>query len=60
LYSDIHPWTNSVGSQYSYYTERNDTRRIRVFFRWNFGKMRLNQNAKRSNDEEKNRLKNIN
>jgi iron complex outermembrane receptor protein len=60
LYSDIHPWTNSVGNQYSYYTERNDTRRVRVFFRWNFGKMRINQKQKRSNDDEKNRLKNIN
>jgi hypothetical protein len=60
LYSDIHPWINELGGQYSYYTERNDTRRVRLWIMWRFGKMRLNQNIKRSNDEEKGRLKAVN
>ncbi len=59
FYTDIRPWTNQVGGQYSYYTERNDTRRFRLWIMWKFGKMRLNQNVKRSNDEEKGRLKSV-
>jgi hypothetical protein len=60
LYSDIRPWMNELGGQYSYYTERSDTRRVRLWIMWRFGKMRLNQNIKRSNDEEKGRLKAVN
>lgn len=60
FYTDIRPWTNAVGGQYSYYTERNDTRRFRLWILWRFGKMRINQNVKRSNDEEKGRLKSVN
>jgi iron complex outermembrane receptor protein len=60
LYTDIQPWKNRVGGQYSYYTERNDTRRFRLWIMWRFGKMRINQNLKRSNDEEKGRLKSVN
>lgn len=60
LYTDIRPWTNSVGGQYSYYTERTDTRRFRLWILWRFGKMRINQNVRRSNDEEKGRLKSVN
>lgn len=60
LYSDIRPWSTQLGGQYSYYTERNDTRRFRLWVMWRFGKMRINQHVKRSNDEEKGRLKSVN
>lgn len=43
FYTDRQPNTNSVGGQYSYYTERNDTRRLRGFIVWKFGKMRINR-----------------
>jgi iron complex outermembrane receptor protein len=56
FYTDRNPYTNQVGSQYSFYTERNDTRRIRGYIAWKFGKMKINRNEKHSNDEEKNRL----
>jgi outer membrane receptor protein involved in Fe transport len=60
LYSDIQPWRNQLGGQSSYYTARNDTRRFRLWIMYRFGKMRINQNLKRSNDEEKGRLKSVN
>jgi iron complex outermembrane recepter protein len=60
FYSDIHPYTNQVGGQYSYYTERNDTRRIRGFIVWKFGKMRINKNIQQNNEAEKGRLKQVN
>lgn len=59
FYSDRRPYTNQVGGQYTYYLERNDTRRLRGFIVWKFGKMRVNQNTNKSNDEERNRLKKI-
>jgi hypothetical protein len=59
LYSDIRPWENRVGGQYTYYTERHDSRRLRLWIVWKFGKMRINQNLKRSNEEESNRLKKV-
>jgi len=59
FYTDRRPWINQVGGQYSYYTERNDTRRLRGFIVWKFGKMRINHNSKRSNEEESGRLKKV-
>ncbi|MBA2611927.1 MAG: TonB-dependent receptor [Bacteroidetes bacterium] len=60
FYSDIHPYTNEVGGAYSYYTERNDTRRIRGFIVWKFGKMKISQSLKSNNEAEKGRLKSVN
>lgn len=60
FYSERQPYINEVGGQYVYYVERNDSRRIRLFVIWKFGKMKINQNIKRSNDEENNRLKQVN
>ncbi|MDP1880835.1 MAG: TonB-dependent receptor [Parachlamydiaceae bacterium] len=57
FYTDIHPYSNQVGSQYSYYTERNDTRRIRAFVAWKFGKMRINKTIEQNNNSDKERLK---
>lgn len=59
FYTDRQPYNNRVGEQYSYYVERNDSRRFRIFVIWKFGKMGINQNIKRSNDEERNRLKKV-
>jgi len=53
FYSDIQPNTNSVGGQYSYYQERNDTRRLRGFIVWKFGKMRVNRNLQNSEGDSR-------
>jgi hypothetical protein len=59
FYTDFAPNTNQVGGQYSYYVEKNDTRRLRGFIVWKFGKMRINRSINRSNEEESNRLKKV-
>ncbi|MFL5765053.1 MAG: outer membrane beta-barrel protein [Bacteroidia bacterium] len=58
--TDYEPNTNQVGGQYSYYVERNDTRRFRIYIIWKFGKMKINPTVKRSNAEESGRLKSVN
>jgi iron complex outermembrane receptor protein len=60
FYTERYPNTNSVGGQYSYYTERNDTRRFRLFAIWKFGKMKITKATKQSSDTEKSRLKSVN
>jgi len=59
LFTDRQPWENKLGGLSTYYNERNDTRRIRFFIVWKFGKMRINSNLKRSNQEESGRLKKV-
>ncbi|MES2513225.1 MAG: TonB-dependent receptor [Bacteroidota bacterium] len=58
FYTNIDAYTNQVGGQYSYYRERNDTRRIRLFIVWKFGKMRISKTL--NNADENDRLKKVN
>ncbi len=59
FYTDRQPYTNTVGGQHSYYTERNDTRRLRGFIVWKFGKMRINKALNSGPEAEKARLKQV-
>ena len=58
FYSDVTPYTKEVGGLYSYYKERNDTRRLRLFVVWKFGKMRVSKSL--NNNDENDRLKKVN
>ncbi|MES2760661.1 MAG: outer membrane beta-barrel protein [Bacteroidota bacterium] len=58
FYSEINRYNNQVGDQYSFYKERNDSRRFRLFILWKFGKMRINKNL--NNNDRNDRLKNVN
>jgi iron complex outermembrane receptor protein len=58
FYTEIYPYMNQVGGQYSYYKERNDSRRFRLFVVWKFGKMRISKTL--NNTDENDRLKRVN
>lgn len=60
FYTERQPYVNQVSGLYAFYTERNDTRRIRAFIIWKFGKMRISSRMRKSNEEESDRLKKVN
>lgn len=60
FYTERYPASNAVNGQSSYYTERTDSRRIRAYVMWKFGKMKIDKKLKEGNEDEKKRLKSVN
>jgi hypothetical protein len=57
LYTDIGKMTSSLPGQSYSYTEKNDTRRIRLNLSYRFGNMRISRKVNNDDSEESKRIK---
>ncbi|MGZ3884573.1 MAG: TonB-dependent receptor domain-containing protein [Bacteroidia bacterium] len=57
FFANVFGVTTTFSTQSTYFLIYNDTRRVGLSVNYRFGKLRLQQHLKRSNEEESNRLK---